>query len=89
MLNIILTRSEIENNRIILENKLHNVNYISWPQIKFIDLEINFKNIDNSSLVITSKYTAQIVATNYMYNFDCYIVGIESANIIKTNKFHG
>jgi len=86
MQKILLTRSVDENE--ILSRELLELGFepISAPMIVYKILPYDFSLFQNATdIIITSKFAAKIIADNYPYNVNCYIVGEESANITKRN----
>lgn len=84
MKRILLTRSEEENNK--LAKSLEGFEIISSPMIYYKDLPIIWEEFKGySNLIITSKYAAKLVSENYPYRVLAYVVGEESANMLKKN----
>lgn len=84
---VVITRSYEDN--IILAQKITalNLHPVSSPMIahKLIACDFaKFKLYQN--LIITSKFAAQIVAERYLCNVDAYVVGEESAGILRKNN---
>ena len=85
--NVIITRSYEDN--AILAPKIAelNLNSISSPMIAHKILPCDFAQFESyKNLIITSKFAAQIVAEHYLHNVDAYVVGDESAEVLRKNE---
>ncbi len=86
MKKILLTRSENENQ--ILSGEVSRLGFIPilTPMISYEKLPVDFIQFrDGLDIIITSKFAAKIIAENYHYNANCFVVGEESASILKLN----
>ena len=85
--NVIITRSYEDN--VILAQKITelNLNSISSSMISHNIIACDFLKFQSySNLIITSKFAAQIIAEHYPYDVDVYVVGEESADVLRRNK---
>lgn len=84
MKRILLTRSEKENSK--LESSLEGFEIISAPMIFYKNLDVDWESfVQYSNLIVTSKYAAKLIADNYLFDVNCYVVGEESAKILEAN----
>lgn len=84
---ILLTRSHREN--LLLENSLKpfsQFHIINLPIITHEVIDIDFANLKTySNFIITSKFAAELVSNHIQFQCNIFVVGEESANILKQN----
>lgn len=85
--NVLITRSAEEN--LILSQKIKELglNPLSTPMLSYEQLQYNFaKFAFYKNMIVTSKFAAKIVADGYTYHIKAFVVGEESAEILRSNK---
>lgn len=88
MTGILLTRSVAQNKKLlqILSQSKNNWKIFQAPMLESKPLKINFNDFTQyNKIIITSKYAAEILQKNLSWKADIYIIGQESANLIKHN----
>jgi uroporphyrinogen-III synthase len=85
MKTILLTRSETENTAAARKLSVFGYESYSAPMISYHDLQYNF-NQPNKHIIITSKHAAQLASKNVANPVECWVVGEESASILRKNK---
>ena len=88
MRNVLLTRTQEENNR--LEPILQDMHFIpiSIPLVKRYALDVDINQYSScTNILITSKFAAQILSQRLRFNANFFVVGQESANIIANNPY--
>jgi uroporphyrinogen-III synthase len=87
MQKILLTRSVEENQILSASLSLQGFVPVSAPMLSYKKLDIDFTQFkDETSIIITSKFAATIIAAHYPYNVNCFVVGEESASILRQNS---
>ncbi|MCC2646236.1 MAG: hypothetical protein K0R02_301 [Rickettsiaceae bacterium] len=84
---VLLTRSEQENIRLAEILKEHGISSISSPQVILRERKEDFDISQYNSIIITSKYAAQIVCRKLKQHVSAYVVGEESAKILRENPY--
>jgi uroporphyrinogen-III synthase len=84
---VLLTRSEQENLRLAEILKEHGISSISSPQVILQERADDFNISQYNSIIITSKYAAQIVSRKLKNHVSAYVVGEESAKILGKSPF--
>lgn len=91
-MNILLTRSIEENRNLEKIFSTRNIKCISLPIIQYMPLAIDYEQIlkKKTNVIITSKYAARIIAKNInqCFNLNAWVVGRNSANILKHARFN-
>lgn len=86
MQKILLTRSAEENQTLAANITSLGFIPVEAPMLSYEKLPIDFSQFQHTiNIIITSKFAAKIIADHYPYNVDCFVVGEESANILKQN----
>jgi len=84
MKRILLTRSAEENS--LLEGYLKGFEVISLPLISYTDMPIKWDDFRKYTyIIVTSKHAALIVARNFLFKAKIFVVGRESASILRSN----
>lgn len=85
--NVIITRSHEENVMLTQKIKVLGLKPIASSMLSYKVVLCDFTKFKTyTDLVITSKFAAQIVAAGYPYNINAYVVGDESAEILRQNQ---
>ena len=84
--NVFLTRSLEENLILVKKIKELKLHPILAPMLSYEKLQYDFGQFENyKNIIITSKFAAKMVSEDYPYEVNAFVVGEESAEILKRN----
>lgn len=84
MTDILLTRSQVENEATSDKLSTLGFNSISLPIISYQNLNLEITD-QYTHIIITSKYAAKLISSKIKHKVECWVVGKESAAILQNN----